>query len=77
MGGHTKGALFIMTGIGGDEYVFSKIVDTVNVGTLSLRRFEIQIGAMDYKFQLDGIVGMDFLLATKAKIDCEKLVLTK
>jgi hypothetical protein len=38
---------------------------------VKLRIFEIQVGAMRYGFPLDGIVGMDFLLATRAVIDLD------
>jgi len=65
--------LFIVSGVGGQEYVFSKTIKNVSLGHLQANNFKIEIGAMDYGFEFDGIVGMDFLLQTKAKIDCELL----
>ena len=56
-------ALILMSGVGGAEYAFSKIVDSIKVGHLEVRDFRIQVGAMDYGFRVDGILGMDFLLA--------------
>jgi predicted aspartyl protease len=69
--------LITITGVGGTEYAFSKTVDTIKVGHLTVSKFRIQVGALDYAFdfgfELEGISGMNFLLATKAKLDCENL----
>lgn len=56
-------------GVGGSEFVYSKRIEKLAAGDMQVEDFEIQIGAMDYGFPLDGIVGMDFLLATGAVID--------
>ena len=56
-------------GVGGSEYVYSKNIDELALGDLKVQDFEIQVGAMSYGFPLDGIVGMDFLLATRVIID--------
>lgn len=56
-------------GVGGSEYVYSKKIDELTLGDLKVQDFEIQVGAMSYGFPLDGIVGMDFLLATGVIID--------
>ena len=47
----------------------------VNLGFnfLSVDDFEIEVGAMDYGFDIDGIVGMDFLIQVGAVIDLERL----
>jgi len=37
---------------------------------------KIQIGAMDYGFEIDMIVGMDFLTKVKAMIDLGGMTLT-
>jgi len=37
--------------------------------------FEIEVGGMDYNFEIDGILGMDFLLNTNASIDFSKLTI--
>ena len=59
-------------GVGGAEYVFSKQVDALSVGKLYVSDFEVEIGAMDYGFAIDGIIGMDFLSQVGAMIDLAK-----
>ncbi|MCC6220216.1 MAG: clan AA aspartic protease [Deltaproteobacteria bacterium] len=68
--------LYVISGIGGEDYVFSKTVDSISIGHLRVTSYEIEIGALDYGFQFDAIIGMNFLRVTNAKIDCENLVLT-
>lgn len=63
-------------GVGGAEFVFSKRVDGLNVGRLSVERFEVEVGAMDYGFDLDGIIGLDFLQAVRAMIDLGELTIS-
>ena len=56
-------------GVGGSELVFQKGVDTVIYGDLIVRDFSVEAGWLDYGIQLNGIIGLDFLLATRAVID--------
>jgi hypothetical protein len=42
------------------------------LGELQINDFEIEVGAMDYGFEIDGIVGMDFLTQVGAIIDLAK-----
>ncbi len=58
-------------GVGGTEFVFSKTIDGLSLGELKVEDFEIEVGAMDYgfNFELDGILGMDFLERVGAVID--------
>ena len=58
-----------ITGVGGTEFVFAKRIDSLTVGDLSVNNSMIEIGAMDYDLDLDGIVGTDFLVQTGAVID--------
>jgi len=60
-------------GVGGSEFVFTKCVDKLSLGELQATDFEIEVGAMDYGLELEGIVGMDFLLQVGAKIDLDRL----
>lgn len=60
-------------GVGGSEVVFVRRVDAVQVGNSQLADFEIEVGGMDYGFDIHGILGMDFLLAVGAHIDLEQL----
>jgi len=56
-------------GVGGGEFVFAKRVERLQVGNLSLADFEIEVGAMEYGFEVKGIIGADFFAATGAVID--------
>ena len=60
-------------GVGGAEFVFTKKVDHLSLGRLQVNDFEVEVGAMDYGFEIDGIVGMDFLTQLGAVIDLAKL----
>jgi hypothetical protein len=60
-------------GVGGAEFVFSKRVDHLAVSDLVLSDFEIEVGAMDYGFEIEGILGMDFLTRVGARIDLAEL----
>ena len=60
-------------GIGGAEFVFVKRVDRLSVGELQVSDFAIEVGAMDYGFAIDGIIGTDFLLPVGAVIDLSRL----
>ncbi len=64
-----------LRGIGGTEFVFIKQVDKLSLGNFQMTDFEIEIGAMDYGIDIDGIIGLNFLLQAKAKIDLERLAL--
>jgi predicted aspartyl protease len=62
-------------GIGGSEVVFMRKVEQLQVGDCAYRGFEIEVGGMDYGFDIHGILGMDFLLAASARIDLKRLTL--
>jgi hypothetical protein len=65
--------LYIIRGVGGQEVVYSRKIDRIGVGQTQLASFEIEIGGMDYGFPINGILGMDFLCATDARIDLGRL----
>lgn len=67
--------LRIMRGIGGEEAVFEKQIDALQVGPLIARSFNVQMGAVDYGLSMDGILGLDYLLATGAILDLHTLQL--
>jgi hypothetical protein len=60
-------------GVGGAEFVFIKRIDRLSVGELRVSDFDIEVGAMDYGFAIDGIIGTDFLLQVGAVIDLSRL----
>jgi hypothetical protein len=62
--------------VGGTEFVFSKRIDSLTLEGLVVHGIEIEEGAMAYGFELDGILGMDFLLAVGARINLDDLTIT-
>jgi hypothetical protein len=52
-------ALHRIRGVGGTEFAFTKRLDLLAVGDMKVPAFEIEVGAMDYGFPADGIVGLD------------------
>lgn len=62
-----------IVGVGGIELVYVKQIDAVRLGKgpdqLVVRNFNVEVGAMEYDFPINGIVGMDFLRAVGAVID--------
>jgi hypothetical protein len=62
-------------GVGGAEFVFTKQLEILHVGHLQTQDFQIEVGWMDYGFEIHGILGLDFLRATKAIIDLQTLEL--
>lgn len=63
-------------GIGGVEYVLRKQATEVRLGELSVRDVTVQVGALDYGFAVDAIVGADVLLGLRAVIDLGRLELS-
>ena len=67
--------LWRVRGVGGSEFVFTKKIDQLLAGDLFATDLVIEVGAMDYGFELDGILGLDFLMANQAVIDLETMTL--
>lgn len=68
--------LHTIRGVGGREVVFTRRVDYLQVGEHSLPDFDIEIGGMDYGFEINGILGMDFLIRTGAIINLREMGLS-
>lgn len=60
-------------GVGGSEVVFMRRVDLMQMNGHQISDFEIEIGGMNYGFEINGILGMDFLLRAGAIIDLREL----
>ncbi len=60
-------------GVGGAEFVFTKRIDQLSLEDMRVGNFEIEVGAMGYGFDIDGIVGMDFLTQVGAVIDLDRM----
>jgi hypothetical protein len=65
--------LHVARGVGGAEVVFSRRVDRLKVGERAIEQFEIEVGGIGEAFDINGILGMDFLLSTGAIINLDKL----
>lgn len=61
--------LYRIRGVGGEEHVFTRQVERLMVGEKVLYDFDIEIGSLNYGLELDGIIGLDFLMQTGAVID--------
>ena len=66
-------AVHRIRGVGGTEFVFTKQVDGLFIGVLQVNDFSVEVGAMNYGFVVDGIIGLDFLTQVKAVIDLSKM----
>ncbi len=55
--------------------MFVRQVDRLAIGGHGLESFEVEIGELDYGFEIGGILGMDFLRAAGAVIDLRNLTL--
>jgi len=67
--------IYRISGVGGSEFVFSKRVDSIKIGEIEVGNFPLEVGAMNYGFDLNGIIGLDFLQQIKAIINIDKLTL--
>jgi len=67
--------LHVVRGVGGTEVVFSRRVDRLQVGPRAVEQFEIEVGGIDEAFDINGILGLDFLLYTGAIINLGALQL--
>jgi len=62
-------ALHTIRGVGGVEVVYLREVENLSVAEHSIAQFEVEVGGMDYGFAINGILGMDFLMASGAIIN--------
>ncbi|KAI3349489.1 retropepsin-like aspartic protease [Clostridium botulinum] len=60
-------------GVGGIEFVYKKNIDELIIGDIRVGNFKVEIGVMDYGFDIDGIIGIDFLKKINALIDLDKM----
>ena len=68
--------LHTIRGVGGTEVVFTRRLDYLQVRERRLTDFEIEVGGMDYGFELHGILGMDFLMQAGAILDLQAMTIT-
>lgn len=65
--------LYTIRGVGGTEAVFSRRVDYLQIGPSKVADFEVEVGGMDYGFDINGILGMDYMLQTGMIINLDDL----
>jgi predicted aspartyl protease len=67
--------IYRISGVGGSEFVYSKTIDSIRIGEREVVSFPLEIGAMNYGFDLNGIIGLDLLQQIRAIININKLTL--
>lgn len=67
--------LRMLRGVGGREFVFVRRVDRFAIGGHGVDDFELEVGEMDYGFEIGGILGMDYLRTAGAVIDLGRLTI--
>jgi len=65
--------LMTIRGVGGTEVVYRRKLHKIILDNFIIPDFEVEIGAMDYGFEINGILGMDFLLSTGCTINLSKM----
>ena len=65
-----------ISGVGGCESVYLKRIDGIQIGELVINDFTIDVGIMDYGFDINGIIGMDLLSKIYSNIDLETFFIT-
>lgn len=67
--------LYTIRGVGGSEVVFTRQIDGLQVGECTVLDFEVEIAGMDYGFEINGILGMDFLRQAGAILNLHKMTI--
>ena len=67
--------LYTIRGVGGREAVFLRELDYLQVGEYCMRHFDVEIGGLDYGFEINGILGMNFLKRAGAVINLQEMKL--
>ena len=67
--------ILVMMGVGGDEQVITKQIDSITIGHLRLSPCLIQMGEVNYGYRLNGIIGFKFLQETGAIINAKRLTI--
>lgn len=69
--------LTVMSGIGGDDFAFRKVIDGLSFGTYSAQNVSIDFGHLDDGFEINGIVGLDILVSGKFVIDLDEMSISQ
>lgn len=60
-------------GIGGEESCFRKVFDFVLLGDFQIDNFKLDVGALHDKLEINGLLGLDLLMAANVVLDLSKL----
>ena len=60
-------------GVGGAEFVFTRKIDRIEAGELAAEGFIAEVGGLMYGFDLDAIIGCDFLRRVGAVVDLGRM----
>lgn len=63
----------VIRGVGGNEFVYIKEIDEITIDGGKVENFKVEVGAMEYGFSIDAIIGLDLLMELGAKIDLQTL----
>lgn len=63
-------------GVGGVEYVYTKLLDTIHFDGKWVSQFQIEIGSMDYGLEIDGILGFDFMKTAGLVINAKEMTIS-
>lgn len=74
LGPSPEDELFRIRGVGGSEYVYEKSIEGIKLGTTVVSNLKVDIGAMNYGFDIDVILGMNFLISSGLIIDINKMI---
>lgn len=59
--------------MGGVEYVYTKIINSIEFGETVTKDFQVEIGSMQYGLEMNGIIGFNLLKLVGAKIDVDAM----
>ncbi|MCP4135591.1 MAG: hypothetical protein GY754_31775 [bacterium] len=60
-------------GVGGTEVVFNRVVEFIQVDDFKIKNFEVEVAGMDYGFDINGILGMNFLIPAGATLNLKEI----
>jgi predicted aspartyl protease len=70
--------LVVMSGIGGAEAsAVRKRIDSITIGSISMKDIIIDFGVVDPKDRINGLIGLDLLKAAKIVIDLDEMTIHK
>lgn len=62
-------------GIGGEESCFRKAFEAVTLGDFKIKNFKLDVGALHEKLEINGLLGLDLLMAADVILDLSDLTM--